>query len=297
VNVLDLFSGIGGFSLGLERVGFRTVQFVEIDEWCRSRLAKNWPGMPIHDDIRTFHPSRHVHLVCGGFPCTDVSSANTQGKGIDGEQSGLVWEMLRVIGEARPDWVVIENSPNLRTRGADRVLDELERQGYACWPLVVGARHVGAPHRRDRVWLIAHRTSDGHQASNRYRTQNSDAHSLPGRSIARGEATHADIESLRQQSGRRTGQSRTSEAELGNDALTNSKGQSDMLLDGQVGGGESTAEADGEPWGYWNSGPSAHLQLVDGLSTRMARRHIAAYGNAVVPRVVEAIGRAICRLT
>ena len=156
---LDLFSGIGGFSLGLERTGgFETVAFCEIDEWCRSQLARNWPGVPVHTDIGELDGKTigHVDIVTGGFPCQDVSFANTTAKGIDGARSGLVFELLRVIREVRPNWVIIENSPALRVRGADRVLDEMEGQGYTCWPLVVGARHLIAPHRRDRVWIVAH---------------------------------------------------------------------------------------------------------------------------------------------
>jgi len=156
---LDLFSGIGGFSLGLERTGgFETVGFCEIDEWCRSQLARNWPGVPVHTDIGELDGKTigHVDIVTGGFPCQDVSFANTTAKGIDGARSGLVFELLRVIREVRPNWVIIENSPALRVRGADRVLDEMEGQGYTCWPLVVGARHLIAPHRRDRVWIVAH---------------------------------------------------------------------------------------------------------------------------------------------
>lgn len=156
---LDLFSGIGGFSLGLERTGgFETVGFCEIDEWCRSQLARNWPGVPVHTDIGELDGQTigHVDIVTGGFPCQDVSFANTTAKGIDGARSGLVFELLRVIREVRPNWVIIENSPALRVRGADRVLDEMEGQGYTCWPLVVGARHLIAPHRRDRVWIVAH---------------------------------------------------------------------------------------------------------------------------------------------
>jgi len=156
---LDLFSGIGGFSLGLERTGgFETVGFCEIDEWCRSQLARNWPGVPVHTDIGELDGKTigHVDIITGGFPCQDVSFANTTAKGIDGARSGLVFELLRVIREVRPNWVIIENSPALRVRGADRVLDEMEGQGYTCWPLVVGARHLIAPHRRDRVWIVAH---------------------------------------------------------------------------------------------------------------------------------------------
>lgn len=107
-----------------------------------SPLGLKWAGWPAD-----------LSIVTGGFPCQDISSAGT-GAGIDGARSGLWKEMHRVIDAVRPCWVIAENVPPLRTRGADRVLGDLERIGYDCWPLVVGADDVGAPHRRKRVWIV-----------------------------------------------------------------------------------------------------------------------------------------------
>lgn len=161
MNVLDLFSGVGGFSLGLERAGYRTVAFCESEPFCREWLAQQWPGVPCFDDVRTLRADAvgSVQLICGGFPCQDISTAG-KGAGIDGERSGLWAEMYRLVRELRPDWVLAENVPALRTRGADRVLGDLEAAGYSCWPLVVGADDIGAPHRRKRVWIVAHRNGD-----------------------------------------------------------------------------------------------------------------------------------------
>lgn len=161
MNVLSLFAGIGGLDLGLEWAGFKTIAFVERDASCQHWLAQHWPGVPIHGDIHTFSgvPLRgSVELVCGGFPCQPFSVAGKQ-KGTEDERH--LWpEMSRIIREVRPRWVLAENVPGLRTIAADLVLEDLEGQGYTCWPLVVGADDVGAPHRRKRVWIIARRLGD-----------------------------------------------------------------------------------------------------------------------------------------
>lgn len=161
MRVLDLFSGIGGFSLGLHWAGMRTVAFCERDPWCRGTLARHWPGVPLYDDVRLLTAERlradgvpAPDLVCGGFPCQDVSAAG-KGGGLGGARGGLWHEMERLVAELRPAWVVAENSPALRVRGADRVCAGLEALGYACWPLVVGAAHAGAPHLRERVFVVA----------------------------------------------------------------------------------------------------------------------------------------------
>ena len=177
MRVLDLFSGIGGFSLGLESTGgFETVGFCEIEPFPREVLARHWPGVSIHDDIQTLtaesvswlraEADRGIDLVCGGFPCTDISVAG-KGAGIEGPRSGLWGEFARLVVELRPDWVLAENVGALRTRGIDRVCSDLEAEGYAVWPLVVGAWAVGAPHRRERVWIVAHRDFRGARMGHR----------------------------------------------------------------------------------------------------------------------------------
>lgn len=161
----SLFAGIGGIDLGLERAGWEARWQVEIDDFAASVLARHWPDVPRHRDVREVgkHNLEPVDLIAGGFPCQDISVAG-KGAGLDGERSGLWFEHLRIVQELRPTWVLAENVPALRTRGADTVLDGLAAAGYSCWPLVVGARHVGAPHRRDRVWIVAHAASSGRDA-------------------------------------------------------------------------------------------------------------------------------------
>jgi DNA (cytosine-5)-methyltransferase 1 len=162
LTVLDLFSGIGGFSLGLERTGgFRTVAFCEIDPYCRQVLKRHWPEVPCHADIRALSLSRgSADVICGGFPCQDISTAG-KGAGIAGERSGLWVEMCRIIGEVRPRYAIVENVAALLGRGLGRVLGDLAAIGYDAEWHCIPASAVGAPHRRDRIWIVAYLQSAG----------------------------------------------------------------------------------------------------------------------------------------
>ena len=162
MNELALFAGAGGGILGGHLLGWRTVCAVEYDPYARSVLLARQrdgclPRFPIWDDVRTFdgHPWRgHVDVVSGGFPCQDISAAG-KGAGIDGERSGLWREMARIVGEVRPRFVWVENSPLLVSRGLAVVLGDLAQMGYDARWGVVGAHHAGAPHRRERCWVLA----------------------------------------------------------------------------------------------------------------------------------------------
>lgn len=162
MRLLDLFSGIGGFSLGLERAGFQTVAFCEIDPWCWRVLAKHWPGVPCYDDVRQLDASRlradgieRVAAICGGFPCQDISLAG-KGAGLDGERSGLWREFRRLICDLRPRYVFVENVGALSGRGLAAVLADLAALGYDAEWHAIPAAAVGAPHLRDRVWIVGH---------------------------------------------------------------------------------------------------------------------------------------------
>lgn len=169
LRVLDLFSGIGGFSLGLERTGgFETVAFCEIDPFCRRVLAKHWPKVKQYEDVRTLDaPTLRrdriaIDAIAGGFPCQDISSAGKRA-GLAGERSGLWGEYARLIGELRPRVAIVENVSDLRARGLGDVLGDLASLGYdACWESIP-ASAVGAPHRRDRIWVIAYANSGRQQ--------------------------------------------------------------------------------------------------------------------------------------
>jgi DNA (cytosine-5)-methyltransferase 1 len=166
LKVLDLFSGIGGFSLGLERTGgFETVAFCEIEEYPRKVLQKHWPKVPIYHDVRelTADTLRRdgiaVDVICGGFPCQDISRAGT-GAGLDGERSGLWREYARLIGEIRPRYALMENVAALLDNGMDVVCGDLARLGYDAEWQVISACAMGAPHMRQRVFIVAYPDSE-----------------------------------------------------------------------------------------------------------------------------------------
>ena len=162
-TVLDLFSGIGGFSLGLERTGgFKTIAFCEFDEFCQKILKKHWPDVPIYDDVRTIENVK-ADIITGGYPCQPFSVAGSQKAEEDDRH---LWpEMLRIIAQTRPTWVIAENVYGHVALGLDKVLADLESEGYSGRPIVVPACATGKPHRRDRVYIVAYSASDGRNES------------------------------------------------------------------------------------------------------------------------------------
>lgn len=290
VNVLDIFSGIGGISLGLNRAGMRIVAFCEREPFCRAVLAEHWPDVPCFDDIRTLDVDAlrplGVDLVAGGFPCQPVSVA---GKRRGHEDERWLWpEMLRLVREVRPRWVLAENVAGLRTLGADGVLEDLESAGYSCWPLVVGADDVGAPHRRKRVWIVAYGPSGGF-----------------GMQCAEPGASWDEPDGC--------GLRRTSGAL----AYTGSEGYEGRGAERQLSESRGSLQVDWRRADRWPAGPGQRQhewepprtvartesglgELPDGLPARLAprlrREALKSLGNSVVPQITEAIGRAILKI-
>lgn len=161
MKVLDLFSGIGGFSIGLEKVGFETIAFCEIERYCQEVLKRHWPDTPIYDDVRSLTAEQlradgivRPDIIVGGYPCQPFSYAGVR-KGEEDDRH--LWpEVYRLIKEIRPTWGIFENVAGHITMGLDEVLSDLEAEGYAARPFVIPACGVDAPHRRDRVWIVAH---------------------------------------------------------------------------------------------------------------------------------------------
>lgn len=267
LKVLDLFSGIGGFSAGLERTdGFCTVGFCEIDEFCRGLLSKHWPEVSIHDDVTTY-PFREgeADIVCGGFPCQDVSLAGKRA-GVSGSRSGLYREMVRAIRVVRPLYTVMENVAALLGNGMGTVLgDVAEIGGDAEWDCI-SASDVGAPHGRDRVWIAI-----------------------------------ANPDKLKRSNERGSGhgwwlwsQKEIAEAR---DANGSWQLQPPRLL-GNIRRRIADAARSRAWWSRdWQSQFEAFRRMDDGVPTRLDRSTVssavARLGNAVVPQIPELIGHAI----
>ena len=160
LNVLDLFSGIGGFSLGLEATGFfKTKAFCEIDPFCQKVLKKHWPDIPIHDDIRRLK-GKHigtVDIITGGYPCQPFSVAGKQKAEKDPRH---LWpEYFRLIKECRPTWVIGENVNGHIKLGLDSVLKDLASENYSTRAFSISASSIGANHKRERIWIVSYSNS------------------------------------------------------------------------------------------------------------------------------------------
>lgn len=272
IKVLDLFSGIGGFSLGLERAGMETIAFCENNLYCRKVLKKHWPDIPIFEDIRKLTKKdlngQTINLICGGFPCQSFSVA---GKRKGKEDDRYLWpEMLRVIGEIRPSWILCENVPGIINMALDDCLFDLEALGYATATFIIPAAGVGAPHRRDRVWIVAYREKPrGWKLPiqpRKARQANIDANES-GQDVADAQAMHAQRFDNKQGQVQPGGSCRRS-------------------LEPRLGGTFN----DVSPWldGTWERG----VPRVTTIKKNRANR-LKALGNAVVPQIVEILGRMI----
>lgn len=155
----SLFAGIGGFDLGFERAGMKCLWQVEQNQFCQKILAEHWPNVPKYNDVHEVgkHNLKRVNVICGGFPCQDISDAGKR-EGLSGERSGLWFEYHRIIRELRPDFTVIENVSALLVRGLDSILCGLAEIGYDAEWQTLSARVFGYPHKRERMFIIGYPT-------------------------------------------------------------------------------------------------------------------------------------------
>lgn len=269
MNGLDLFSGIGGISLAL-RDYVRPVCYCEIDPYCQGVLlsrmeGKFLPTAPIWDDIRTFPVedfTRGVDIIFGGFPCQDISIAGN-GKGLEGERSGLFFEIVRLAKEIKPKFIFIENVPAITSRGGLRVVREIAEMGYDCRWCVISAASVGAMHKRERWFLLAHAT--GERCDEKQRGKSSRLHE------AYPESTNGDIEDVCNTNKQPSEQ-------------TNQDTESKQTESGAW--GRSTRQCwPFESVEHWQKTVSEMGKCSDGIQFNVDR--LRALGNSVVPQQVK----------
>jgi DNA (cytosine-5)-methyltransferase 1 len=297
LNVLSLFSGIGGIELGLERAGMTVVGQVEIDDYCRRVLAKHWPDVPRHDDVRTAadwwlsEERPAVDVICGGFPCQDISAAGRRAGIIDGERSSLWTYLARTVRVLRPRYVLVENVAAILVRGLDVVAADLAEIGYDLRWDCVPAASVGAPHRRDRWFGVAYPDDAEVRArESGPRRARADAGRLETvRASGRGRRD-AGSGNLADSEGNGRGQGRTWRPVSGGSywATVWPQALADADREGSQGGGLRRATS--ERGRAWATEPDVG-RVADGIPARVDR--LRALGNAVVPQVAEHVGRLI----
>lgn len=289
MKVLDLFSGIGGFSLGLEWAGMETIAMCEKDKFCRQVLAKHWPDITIHEDIRKLDGREYknaVDVVCGGFPCQPFSVA---GKQLGKEDDRHLWpEMLRVIKESSPTWVIGENVSGFVSMALDDVCLDLEAEGYEVQSFVIPACAVEAHHKRDRCWIVAHANEfrleeHGHREPENTR-QGSEgmANTHPSREL--------QPQGSEQEVRRWIGDSREDVADTESERiqrLWSGREQKPYAYGPAL---VPLCEGEGLGSSYWEAEPDVD-RVVDGLPNRVDR--IRSLGNAVVPQLVQRIGELV----
>jgi DNA (cytosine-5)-methyltransferase 1 len=278
MKVLDLFSGIGGFSLGLERAGMETVAFCEFEPHAQKVLRKHWPNVPIHSDVRSLDGKQYrgaVDVVCGGFPCQDLSTAGTQA-GFGGERSSLYREMLRIISECRPRYAIFENVTGLLTGESGRwfgqFLYDLAEIGFDAEWHCISASELGAHHHRDRVWIVAYPNETQLERGGLSKRIQKELANSYGRT-RNGSASKILADSMCQ---RQQGQGEPINSQYKEKDSDWETGKSEYERVGQI----------------WEAEPRVG-RVVDGVWKKSYSHRLARLGNSVVPQIPEAIGKAI----
>ena len=314
MKVLDLFSGIGGFALAGEAEGFETVAFCEIEDFPVKVLNKNWPNVPVYRDVRKLTKEQldedgiTVDVICGGFPCQDLSTAGKQ-KGIDAERSGLWSECARLLGEIRPRYAIFENVTALLNGGGGdwfkRVLWDISKVGYDAEWHCIPASELGAHHHRDRIWIIAYPKHDGQPAKPQLRSneKTSNQWGQEGQEVSRKpkrKGGPVDVPSIRGSECRGDrGQSETREnPEREKEVLAypiskRQQGQGasrPALFAKAYREGKTINALSGGECDIWKTEPDVG-RVANGIPD--ASHRIKGLGNAIVPQVAQQIFRAI----
>lgn len=280
---LDLFSGIGGFALAAEWAGWETVGFCEVDEWCQRVLAKNFPGVPIHDDVRTY-AGQECEIITAGFPCQPYSVAG-QRRGHSDDRA-LGHEFVRLVGECRPRWAIGENVYGLITLGLDDLLSDLENLAYRVEVFSIPACAVYAPHRRDRIWIIANEDSATIRTEQKPDTRCTGTPE-PRTTREPGTTAHADEESEPTLANNETvARELVSNAERERGRGGNSERQHAKDV-GELGRGSRGNRRGMEQWSI----EPGLGRVANGVPERLDR--LRGLGNAIVPQVAYEIFRGI----
>lgn len=293
IKIGSLFSGIGGFELGLERAipGAKTIWQVEQNAFCQKVLKKHWPDAKIYNDVRNITKDNvePIDILCGGFPCQDISLAG-KGEGLDGKKSGLWWEMLRIISELRPSIVVMENVAAVLIRGGCEVVGSLAEIGYCTEWTVISARDFGAPHLRRRWFAVAYPDERRETDSIRSRRKksslctSSNSDSIRSRQTIDWRPTSIDCK-------RSKIQLRRSQKSTDSDSASCERGR----LSGRIYKKNSNVNNALQKTQYWaKTSPESPLCGVDdGIPDRLDR--LRALGNAIVPQCSEWVGQQIVK--
>jgi len=299
----SLFSGIGGFDLAAEWAGFENVWQVERDKFCQRVLRKNFPDAKIYDDITTLdlNALEHVDIISGGFPCQPFSSA---GKRRGQEDDRYLWPaMLAVIQAIRPTWVVGENVAGLISMGLDDVLASVEDAGYTVWPIVIPACALGAPHRRDRIWIVAYANGEQFRKINSQASRLSDSDEIWDAAYTNGgvRSRPEHYAGLHEKASSEVAADNASDV-LGPNPHASSTGLARSELTGtfseRAGPPRSTAQLYSDVRTGWHEPwPEVAARICrvdDGLPRRVDRsKRLKALGNAIVPQVAYQIFAAI----
>jgi len=285
ITHLDLFSGIGGFALAAQAAGFSTIGFSEIEPYACKILKRHWRDVPNYGDIRNVR-GVSADLITGGFPCQPYSLA---GKRAGAKDDRALWpEMLRVIDEAKPCWVLGENVPGIITMELDRVLTNLENIGYSCWPIVIPACAGDARHRRDRVWIVAH--SESNERRRRLRETGTEQN---GHQPANGGAPLADADETgrREQCRAESVEAEHPAAECGGGNVQDSIGIGQQSRSPSKPKRTSGRTLSGDAM-RWPTEPELG-RVADGIPARVDR--LRGLGNAIVPQIAIVILAAMAR--